>query len=54
MVNLKLSNGSKIQQREPDMIIQTDASTKEWGTYCRGALAGENGQRRRSIFRLML
>ena len=31
MENLKLCNGRKTQQREPHMIIQTDASTKGWG-----------------------
>ena len=31
MKNLKLYNRRKIQQREPEMIIQTDASTKSWG-----------------------
>ena len=28
--NLKLCNGRKIQQQKPQMIIQTDASTKGW------------------------
>ena len=35
MENLKLCNGRKIQEREPHMIIQTDASTKGWGAYCK-------------------
>ena len=41
MENLKLCNGRKIQQREPHMIIQTDASTKGWRAYCKGVSTAE-------------
>ena len=50
MENLKLCNGRKIQQREPHIIIQRDASTKDWGAYCKGVLTAGNVQRRKSIF----
>ena len=44
---------SKIQQREPHMIIQTDALTKCWGHTAREFRQGGNGQRRISIFTYM-
>ena len=34
--NIRLSNGRKIQQQEPRMAIQTDASKEEWGAHCNG------------------
>ena len=40
MESLKLCNRRKIQQREPHMIIQTDASTKGWGAYYKGVSTG--------------
>ena len=50
MENLKLCNGRKIQQREPHMIIKTDASTKGCGAYCKGVSTGGNDHKRRIIF----
>ena len=38
--NLKLCNWRKIQQRGPHMIIETDASTKGLGAYCKGVSTG--------------
>ena len=32
--NIRLSNGRKIQQEEPQMTIQTDGSTKGWEAHC--------------------
>ena len=39
--NIRLSNGRKIQQQEPQLTIQTDASTKGWGAHCNGISTGE-------------
>ena len=49
MENFKLCNRREIQQREPNMIIQTDASTKGLGHTAREFRQGGNSQRSRSI-----
>ena len=48
---LRLCNRGKIQQQEPHMIIQTDASTKDCGHTAREFRQGGTGQWRRSIFK---
>ena len=46
--NIRLSNGRKIQQQEPQLTIQTDASTKGWGAHCNGISTGVNGRKKNS------
>ena len=40
MENIRLSNGRKSQQQEPQMTIQTDAFTKGWGAHYKGISTG--------------
>lgn len=39
--NIKLSNGRKIQQQEPQMTIQTNVSTWRWSAHCKRLSTGE-------------
>ena len=40
--NLILQNGKPLQLRDPDKIIQTDASKVCWGAACQGMSTGSN------------
>ena len=44
--NVRLSNGRTIQQQEPQITIQTDASTKGWGAHCNGISTRRNKQKK--------
>ena len=43
-----IENDRKIQQQEPQLTIQTDASTKGWGAHCNGISTGVNGRKKNS------
>ena len=34
--NLRLNNGRSLRQKEPNLVIQTDASKSSWGGFCNG------------------
>ena len=51
--NLRLNNGRSLWQKEPNLVIQTDASKSDWGAFCNGVSTGENGQKRRRTYMQM-
>lgn len=48
--NLKISIGRKIMLLEPHLVIQTDASTKDWGAHCKGISGRGCGERKKKHF----
>ena len=38
--NLRLNNGRSLQQKEPNLVIQADASKSDWGAFSNGMLTG--------------
>ena len=40
MENLRLNNGRSLRQKEPNLVIQADASKSDWGTFSNAVLTG--------------
>ena len=51
--NLRLNNGRSLRQKEPNLVIQTDASKSGWGAFCNGVSAwGEWSEKEENLQKL--
>ena len=48
--NLRLNNGRSLRQKEPNLVIRTDASKSAWGAFSNGMSTEGNGQKRRRTY----